>query len=132
MATTFYINPYDQDLNLSKKEHQKLYLDGCQGIQKEERFDGTDENYSSFLKLIGTKIENFCVKTRLKIATEWESTGADIKNPVAGAVLDMWNTNAVTEEQCNSTVIWCGLRRILRTRTIFLQFCRLSRRLMIP
>ena len=89
MTTTFYINPYDQELDLSKKEHQKLYLDGCEGIEKEERFDGSHEKYSSFLKLIGTKMEDIRVKTCLKVATEWETTGDDIENPVAGDILDM-------------------------------------------
>ena len=27
--TTFYLNPYDQALNLTQKEHLKLYTDNC-------------------------------------------------------------------------------------------------------
>ena len=83
-----------------------MYLDGCEGIEKEERFDGSHEKYSSFLKLIGMKMENIHVKTCLRVAIEWESTRADIENPVAEDILDMWDTNAVTEDQverhCNT------------------------------
>ena len=70
IMTTFFVNPYNQELNISTREHQKLYTDGCQGIDKDERFDGNPENYESFLKLIMTKMETIRVKTCLKVSTE--------------------------------------------------------------
>ena len=35
MSTTFILNPYDQELDLTKKDHLRLYLDGCTGLKEE-------------------------------------------------------------------------------------------------
>ena len=69
MSSTFYINPYDQTLDLSQKEHLKLYTDACLGIEdKEKRFDGNPEDYDDFVKLILEKMTNTRVKNALKVA----------------------------------------------------------------
>ena len=68
--TPFVLNPYYQELDLAKREHLKLYTDGCIGLSEKSKFDGKRENYSSFVKLIGKRMERFRTKTCLKIATE--------------------------------------------------------------
>ena len=40
MATPFVLNPYDQELDLAKREHLKLYTDGCIGLSEKSKFDG--------------------------------------------------------------------------------------------
>ena len=59
--TMFILNPYDQELDLTKKDHLRLYVDGCAGL-KEVKFDGKIENYPSFVKLIGKPMEEIRVK----------------------------------------------------------------------
>ena len=93
MSTTFILNPYDQELDLTKKDHLRLYLDGCTGLKEEVKFNGKIENYPSFVKLIGKRMEEIRVKECLQIATEWESSGTNPELPVANKILDLFDSN---------------------------------------
>ena len=73
--TVFVLNPYDQELDLSKRELIKLYTDGCVGLLEKSKYYKKRENYSSFVKVIGKKMERFRTKTCLNIATELEASG---------------------------------------------------------
>ena len=53
----FILNPYDQKLDLTTREHLKLYTDGCEGLEKDVRFDGKREHYQEFVKLVGARME---------------------------------------------------------------------------
>ena len=108
MMTRFILNPYDQELDLTRKDHLRLYIDGCAGLKEEVKFDGRIENYPSFVKLIGKRMEEIRVKECLRIATEWETTGTNPEFPVKDKILDLFDTNGATKAQIDHHVglIW--------------------------
>ena len=75
--TTFMINLYSQELDLSKRDHLKLYNDGCVGLPEKVKRGGKRDHYSGFVKLIGKIMERFRKKPCLKISTEWEALSTD-------------------------------------------------------
>ena len=111
MATpkpVFVLNPYDQELDLSKREHLKLYTDGCVGLSEKSKFDEKRENYSSFVKLIGKKMERFRTKTCLKIATEWEASDTSPELVTEKGIVDLFSSNAATTEEVEAryAAVW--------------------------
>ena len=56
--TTFLLNPYDADLDLSDKDDRKLFQEGSKGIKSTNKdecilFDGKKANFNKFSKIIG-------------------------------------------------------------------------------
>ena len=96
------------ELDLTKKDHLRLYIDGCAGLREEVKFDGKSENYPSFVKLIGKQMEEIRVKECLQIATEWDTTGTNPEFPVEARILNLFDTNGATKAQINHHVglIW--------------------------
>ena len=52
----FLLNPYNDELDLSDKEDQKLFQDGSKGIKSTDKdkcvlFYGKKENFNMFLKI---------------------------------------------------------------------------------
>ena len=93
------LNPYDQELDLSKREHLKLYTDGCIGLSEKSKFDGKRENYPGFVKLIGKRMERFRTKTCLNITTEWEASGTSPELVTEKGIVDLFSSNAATTEE---------------------------------
>ena len=104
----FVLNPYDQELDLAKREHLKLYTDGCIGLSEKSKFDGKRENYSSFVKLIGKRMEKFRTKKCLKIATEWEASGTSPELATEKGIVDLFSSNAATTEEVEAhcAAVW--------------------------
>ena len=97
--TTFILNPYDQSLDLSKREHLKLYTDGCKGLEKELRFDGKRGNYDKFVKLFGKRMKDTRVKECLRISVEWEKSGSNPKLPITDKMIDLFQSNSASKDQ---------------------------------
>ena len=110
MATPkpFVLNPYDQELDLAKREHLKLYTDGCIGFSENSKFDGKRENYSSFVKLIGKRMERFRTKTYLKIVTNCEASGTSPELATEKGIVDLFSSNAATTEEVEAhcAAVW--------------------------
>ena len=108
IMTSFILNPYDQLLDISKKDHLKLYTDGCKGLEKDLRFDGKRENYDKFVKLFGKRMSDTRVKECLLISTEWEKSGTDPEFPVADKVIDLFKSSAVSKEDVkfHCDIVW--------------------------
>ena len=106
--TTFILNPYDQCLDLSKKEHLRLYMDGCEGLKKEQRFDGKRGNYDKFVKLFGKRMKDTRVKECLRISVEWEKSGTNPELPIADKMIDLFQLNAASKDQVKNhcDLIW--------------------------
>ena len=106
--TKFILNPYNQELDLTKKDHLRLYIDGYAGLREGVKFNGKSENYPSFVKLIGKRMEEIRVKECLQIATEWETSGTNPEFLVEARILNLFDTNGATKAQINHHVglIW--------------------------
>ena len=104
----FILNPYDQTLDLLTRDHLRLYTEGCAGLPDKNKFDGKIENYPSFVKLIGKKMEHTRTRQCLKISTEWENTTDDIENPVNDKIVDVFDSNRATKDQVDAhcALIW--------------------------
>jgi len=48
----FVLSPYDKTLDLSTWDGLKLYENTKVSLEKEDRFDGSKEKYSRFVKLM--------------------------------------------------------------------------------
>ena len=106
--TTFILNPYDQCLDLSKREHLRLYTDGCEGLEKEQRFDEKRRNYDKFVKLFGKRMKDTRVKECLRISVEWEKSGTNPELPIADKMIDLFQSNAASKDQVKNhcDLIW--------------------------
>ena len=104
----FVLNPYDQVLDITQKEHLKLYIDGCEGLEKDLHFDGKRENYDKFVKLIGNRMTRVRVKEYLKISTEWETVGTDPELPVDDKIIDLFSSNVASKEEVKDhcDIVW--------------------------
>ena len=69
IMAVFILNPYDQVLYLTIREHLKLYIFRSIGIAKEVRFNRKRENYKFFIKIVGKRMDETRVKFILKVAT---------------------------------------------------------------
>ena len=73
----FTLNPYEKTLNLRDKDDRKLFESGRQGLDSENKYDGSPGKFSNFRKLIRKLFENVCSMDAFEIATHWdESTRA--------------------------------------------------------
>ena len=102
----FIINPYDQVLDLTKKEHLKLYMDGCEGLEKDLRFDGKREKYDSFIKLMEKKMTQTRVMDALEVSISWDNSGVEPEN--VDEVVDLFASNGATKEQVSThcNIVW--------------------------
>jgi len=76
MATIF--NPYDTTLNLTNKDDRKLLLDACTGLSGKDRYDGEEEGYLGFMKVMAKSFRDVRVMEVLKVAIAWDDDGADV------------------------------------------------------
>ena len=53
------LNPYDQTLSLATEEGLQLYIVTKKGLEKEERYTGSKEKHSKFVKLMGKAFKTF-------------------------------------------------------------------------
>ena len=102
----FLVNPYDQTFDLTKKEHLKLFMDGCEGLEKDLRFDGKKENYDNFVKLIEKKMRRTRVIDALEVAISWDNSGTAPED--ADEVIDLFTSNGATKEQVSThcDIVW--------------------------
>ena len=75
---------------------------GCEGLDDEENFDGENENYPSFIKLISKRIEEGRGEECLNIATRWEGTGTTPKVSVADSFINTFESNTATKDQVDA------------------------------
>lgn len=68
------LNPYDQTLSLATEEGLQLYIVTKKGLEKEERYTGSKEKHSKFVKLMGKAFKTFWMMDILKVHTEWKAT----------------------------------------------------------
>ena len=76
---SFILNPYNRTLDISTKEGLQLYINAKKGIEKEDRFDGTKDKYSKFVKLMGKAFKTYQMMGIFKLPTKWEA--GDPTNP---------------------------------------------------
>ena len=96
---TFLLNPYDKELDISTKEGLQLYGTAKKGLEKEDRFDGTKEKYSKFVKLMDKAYKTYRMKNILKVPTSWEA-GVPA-NPTKEGIVDLFESNTLTRKQVN-------------------------------
>ena len=94
--TTFLLNPYEADLNLSNKDDRKLFLDACKGLPEGNKFDGKRENFGNFTKLLETHLNATRVIEAMVINTKW-NTGT--RTPDSTGSIDIFKSNQATREQ---------------------------------
>ena len=94
--TTFLLNPYEADLNLSNKDDRKLFLDACKGLPEDDKFDGKRENFGNFTKLLETHLNATRVIEAMVINTKW-NTGT--RTPDSTGSIDIFKSNQATREQ---------------------------------
>ena len=99
-SMTFLLNPYDKELDISTKEGLQLYGIAKKGLEKEDRFDGTKEKYSKFVKLMGKAFKTYRMKNILKVPTSWEA-GVPA-NPTKEGIVDLFESNTLTRKQVNA------------------------------
>ena len=85
-STTFLLNPYNKELDLGTKEGLQLYGTAKKGLEKEVRYDGTNEKYPVFTKVMGNAFKTFRLMDILKVPTEWEATKS--ANPIKDQIVD--------------------------------------------
>jgi len=95
----FYLNPYDQALNLMDKGHLKLYTDGCEGLPEKIKFDGKIDKYKDFVKLIGELMDKRRVKGCLKVPTVWETTGTPPELPTEEGLINIFERATVEDDK---------------------------------
>ena len=102
----FFINPYDQALDLTKKEHLKLFMDGCAALEKDLRFDGKKENYDNFVKLMEKKMAQTSVIEALESSVTWKYTGKAPEN--VDEIFDIFAYNGATRDQVSThcDIVW--------------------------
>ena len=85
-STAFLLNPYNKELDLGTKEGLQLYGTAKKGLEKEVRYDGTNEKYPVFTKVMGNAFKTFRLMDILKVPTEWEATKS--ANPIKDQIVD--------------------------------------------
>ena len=73
----FFLNPYDADLDISKKDDKRLFMEGCKGIPGFE-FNGERDEIVKFQKLLKVDLDDCRLSETLEIATKWK---AGVRNP---------------------------------------------------
>ena len=68
--STFILCSYNKDLDLNNKNDFKLYENTCARLKEADRFNGSLEKASKFLKLFKKHISDCRLKGLLKIAVE--------------------------------------------------------------
>ena len=109
---SFILNPFQADIDLTKKDNKKLFEKGCQGLQKDDKFDGKRASYPTFMKLIKVAIESVKIMDALTIGTTYNGTlNAKLGPLIKVNILD---TNTVTDEQmkdhCN--LVWSNSSKV--------------------
>ena len=109
--TTFILNPYDAVLNLGDKDDRKLFTEGCDGLKKEDYFDGKKQNYGNFAKLLEGELHDTRTMEALQIHTRWQDGGdadAAKRVPLTEGEIDIFKSNKATKEEvlrhCN--LVW--------------------------
>ena len=74
----FALNPYDKAFEISTQKGLRIYGEARKGLEKEDRFDGTKEKYSKFVKLMSKAFKTYRIMEILKVPTKWEAV-----NPVS-------------------------------------------------
>ena len=69
---TFALNPYDDTLNLGKKDDRKLFTDECKGLKAEDLFDWKKQNYEKIVKLIEGDLNATCTMEVLEVKNQME------------------------------------------------------------
>ena len=85
----FLLNPYDADLDISKKDDKRLFLDGCKGIPGFE-FNGERNEIGKFQKLLKVDLDDCRLGETLEIATNWK---AGVRNPET--IPDIFRNNGI-------------------------------------
>ena len=106
VAMAFLTSPYDSPLDLSNKEDRKLFNDACEGLEKDDRFDGKLANASKFLKLIGKELEDFLLDEILRVAVSWDEGASAPRVPTRSAnIFEECNvSDVVTKRHCD--LVW--------------------------
>ena len=109
--TTFLLNPYDAELDLTNKDDRKLFQDASKGLTaKEEIFDGKKENFSKFPKLLSKEFDDIRVTECLVIPTSWHATGtaAERRTPLPAGIVDIFKSHKVEQPMIKqySDLVW--------------------------
>lgn len=103
--TSFLLNPYEADLDLSNKEDRKLFLDACKGLAEDDKFDGKRENFGNFTKLLEQQLNATRVMEAMEVNTRWTP---GTRAPEATGLINIFKSNQATREQveyhCN--LVW--------------------------
>ena len=71
----FILNLFEIELDLSDKDHRKIFNDGSKGLKNDsDFFDGKKENFSDWSKLLEPLFKKARLMQCLKIPTEWDQT----------------------------------------------------------
>ena len=100
--STFLLNPYDGDLDLTDKGDRRLYQDACKGLAEANRFDGRRENYKNFVKLIEKDFKKTRVMEALEIGVDWDDdspTPEGRRLLKAGGTVDIFQSNQAIRDQ---------------------------------
>ena len=102
----FILNPFQADIDLSNKEDKKLFEKGCEGLAKEDKFDGKREKYTTFMKLMKVAIEGVKLMDTLVLGTTYDATVTAPRPPKTS--VNLFETNAVTDDEVSShcNLVW--------------------------
>ena len=103
--TTFILNPYEADLDLTNKEDRKLFLDACKGLPDKDKFDGKRENFGNFAKLLEQQLNSTRTMEAMVVNTEW-TTGT--RTPDASGTVNIFKSNQATREEVEThcVLVW--------------------------
>ena len=87
----FFLNPYDADLDISKKDDKRLFMEGCKGIPGFE-FNGERDEIVKFQKLLKVDLDDCRLSETLEIATKWK---AGVRNPET--LPDIFKNNGIKQ-----------------------------------
>jgi len=103
---SFILNPFQSDIDLSNKEDKKLFEKGCEGLAKEDKFDGKREKYTTFMKLMKVAIKGVKLMDTLVLGTTYDTAVTAPRPPKTS--VNLFDTYAVTDAEvgahCN--LVW--------------------------
>ena len=98
----FILNPYDAVLNLGNRDDRKLFTEGCEGLKKEDHFDGKRRSYGDFAKLLEGELLSTRTMEVLQINTKWQAGGdadAAKRVPIPEGTINIFESNEATKEE---------------------------------